>query len=88
MTTPTERIGAGIAASTRKRPTSPAEARLLKVSGSWRYDEGLEQLLRLKQERPERFDTLPANLKMSAGYYASGKAAAQEVGRDTGPEAA
>ena len=55
---------------------------------TWRRDAQMEILATMKAHLPERYDTVPAELKMALGHYLTDKAAAEAEGVDTTPPAA
>lgn len=59
------------------------------AASGWRRDAQLERLTRMKTDNPDAYNALPANVRMSVGYYANAKAAAKAYGIDTtAPDAA
>jgi hypothetical protein len=75
-----DRVSAGFAASASK---SQAQWRLEGKARSWRYDELLERLDRMRAEDPTRFAALPAVRKIQLGYYVGAREAARKLGIDT-----
>jgi hypothetical protein len=62
-----------------------AGARRRKVAGGFRWDAKLENLIAMREARPEAYDRLSGQLHMQVGYYENAKAAAQAEGIDTDP---
>lgn len=69
MSTPHERISKGYRAVSLRR------SREEKVAATYQPDDRMEQLLHIRDTRPDQFAALPPILKMSLGHYERAKAA-------------
>lgn len=49
---------------------------------TFKWDERMEELAKLRDSRPEVFETLGTSIRMSLGYYENDKKIAAECGRD------
>ncbi|MYW77471.1 hypothetical protein F610DRAFT_00765 [Streptomyces sp. LaPpAH-199] len=49
---------------------------------TFKWDERMEELAKLRDSRPEVFETLGTSIRMSLGYYENDKRIAAEYGRD------
>jgi len=56
--------------------TNRKQRRHRSLAASFKRDERYEEALRLRSERPEAYDALPATVKLAVGYYAAAKTAA------------
>jgi hypothetical protein len=62
--------------------TSERYTRTHSIADTFQYNPHMEAMEQLQQDRPEQFETMPADEKLRLGYYKTARAAAQELGRD------
>jgi len=69
----------------RDEPTDQDKIQQRLRADAWSYSAELEQVARIKAERPDVYDQqITGSQKMALGLYEIGKAAARKLGRTTG----
>jgi len=65
-----------------------AARRRATLAEGWHFNPQLEALDNMSRTRPDQYDAMAPNLKMSLGYYKQAKAEAEAAGHDTTPPTA
>ncbi len=69
-----------IAAGADPFAATKARRKLEGLARSYRRDDAMEALRRLRDRYPSEYDRMPAGVRLSLGYYEKAEAAARELG--------